>query len=63
MRANRQTVIVVTLAMEIDRRAADRVVIMDHGEIVAAGPPERWSGGTDVPRPTEVLRNAHRRDG
>ena len=41
MRASGMTMVVVSHEMRFAREAADRVIFMDHGEIVEQGPPER----------------------
>jgi polar amino acid transport system ATP-binding protein len=40
------TSIVVTHEMGFARRAADRIVFMEHGEIIESAPSEQFFGGT-----------------
>jgi polar amino acid transport system ATP-binding protein len=55
MRESGMTMVVVSHEMRFARGAADRVVFMDHGQILEAGPPERLFGQPDHPRVQEFL--------
>ncbi|MGC8468861.1 MAG: amino acid ABC transporter ATP-binding protein [Acetobacteraceae bacterium] len=49
------TMVCVTHEMGFARRLADRMVFMDGGEIVEAGPPERLFGAPEAPRLRDFL--------
>ena len=53
--ADGMTMIVVTHEMGFARRVADRVVFMDHGEIVETAPPEQFFGGAQTERARSFL--------
>ena len=52
----RQTMLIVTHEMQFAREIADRVLFMDGGRIVEAGPPERLFGQPEDPRTRDFLR-------
>jgi polar amino acid transport system ATP-binding protein len=54
--ADGMTMVVVTHEMGFARRVADRVMMMDEGEIVELAPPEQIFGKPDTPRTAEFLR-------
>ncbi len=54
--ADGMTMVVVTHEMGFARRVADRVMMMDEGEIVELGPPEQIFGKPESPRTAEFLR-------
>jgi polar amino acid transport system ATP-binding protein len=54
--AEGMTMVVVTHEMGFARRVADRVMMMDAGEIVELGPPEQIFGKPESPRTAEFLR-------
>jgi polar amino acid transport system ATP-binding protein len=53
--AHRMTMIVVTHEMGFARRAADRIVMIDHGAIIEEAPPERFFAAPQEPRSKEFL--------
>jgi polar amino acid transport system ATP-binding protein len=53
--AHRMTMIVVTHEMGFARRASDRVVMIDHGEIIEQAPPEEFFGRPREPRSQQFL--------
>jgi polar amino acid transport system ATP-binding protein len=53
--AHRMTMIVVTHEMGFARRAADRVVMIDHGAIIEQAPPDRFFGAPQEARSREFL--------
>ena len=55
MRESGMTMVVVSHEMRFARSAADRVVFMDHGQILEEGPPEKLFGRPDHPRVREFL--------
>ncbi|MSO75332.1 MAG: amino acid ABC transporter ATP-binding protein [Alphaproteobacteria bacterium] len=55
MRASGMTMVVVSHEMRFAREAADRVIFMDHGEIVEEGPPERIFGAPEEGRTRAFL--------
>jgi polar amino acid transport system ATP-binding protein len=54
--AEGMTMVVVTHEMGFARRVADRVMMMDEGEIVELAPPEQIFGKPESPRTAEFLR-------
>ena len=54
--ADGMTMVVVTHEMGFARRVADRVMMMDAGEIVELGPPAQIFGAPQSPRTAEFLR-------
>ncbi len=54
--ADGMTMVVVTHEMGFARRVADRVMMMDEGEIVELGPPEQIFSKPESPRTAEFLR-------
>jgi polar amino acid transport system ATP-binding protein len=57
--AERVTMVVVTHEMGFARRAADRVIVIDHGEVVEEGPPGRIFGPDARPRTRAFLAHVH----
>jgi len=55
MRESGMTMVVVSHEMRFARSAADRVVFMDHGQILEEGPPDKLFGQPDHPRVREFL--------
>ena len=53
--AHQMTMIVVTHEMGFARRAADRVVMIDHGLVVEAAPPEKFFSAPESERSKEFL--------
>lgn len=54
--AEGMTMVVVTHEMGFARRVADRVMMMDEGELVELAPPEQIFGKPESPRTAEFLR-------
>jgi polar amino acid transport system ATP-binding protein len=54
--AEGMTMVVVTHEMGFARQVADRVMMMDHGEIVELAPPAQIFGAPESPRTAEFLR-------
>ncbi|WP_149537702.1 amino acid ABC transporter ATP-binding protein [Siccirubricoccus phaeus] len=54
--AEGMTMVVVTHEMGFARQVADRVMMMDRGEIVELGPPSQIFGAPESPRTAEFLR-------
>ena len=52
----RQTMLIVTHEMQFAREIADRVLFMDGGRIVEAGPPDRIFDAPRDPRTQDFLR-------
>ncbi len=57
--AERVTMVVVTHEMGFAHRAADRVLVFDHGEIVEEGPPSRIFSPDASPRTRTFLAHVH----
>jgi polar amino acid transport system ATP-binding protein len=55
MRESGMTMVVVSHELQFARAAADRVVFIDHGEIVEQGPPARIFGDPAHPRTREFV--------
>ena len=55
MRESGMTMVVVSHELQFARAAADRVVFIDHGEIVEQGPPARVFGDPAHPRTRELV--------
>ena len=55
MRESGMTMVVVSHELQFARAAADRVVFIDHGEIVEQGPPARVFGDPAHPRTREFV--------
>ena len=55
MRESGMTMVVVSHELQFARAAADRVVFIDHGEIVEQGPPERIFADPAHPRTREFV--------
>jgi polar amino acid transport system ATP-binding protein len=55
MRESGMTMVVVSHEFSFARAAADRVIFMDHGEIVEEGPPARVFGDPSRPRTREFV--------
>jgi polar amino acid transport system ATP-binding protein len=55
MRESGMTMVVVSHELSFARAAADRVVFIDHGEIVEQGPPARVFGDPEHPRTREFV--------
>ena len=54
--ASGMTMICVTHEMAFARRVADRMVFMDHGQIVETGPPDSFFSAPESPRCREFLQ-------
>ena len=50
------TMVVVSHEMQFAREAADRVVFIDHGEIVEEGPPDKIFGAPEQERTRAFLQ-------
>ena len=60
MRESGMTMLVVSHEMRFARQAADRIVFMDHGEILEQGPPEEFFDSARHPRVQEFLASIDR---
>jgi polar amino acid transport system ATP-binding protein len=56
LKASGMTMVVVSHEMQFAREAADRVVFIDHGEIVEEGPPDKIFGAPERERTRAFLQ-------